>query len=160
MTGEICEKRQKVMLGDGRPERVCFVCTGNTCRSPMAAAVLNALGKGRYRAISAGTSVVFGDGIHPYSLAALEKAGIAPDKLQDYRTHRATQIDELIFECCDRVVCMTDAHVFVLREHFPKYKDKISRMICDIPDPYMYGQEVYDKCLSLITDAIKLMFAL
>ena len=46
--------------GVDAPKTVCFVCTGNTCRSPMAAAVLNQLGKGKYRAFSAGLSVFAG----------------------------------------------------------------------------------------------------
>ncbi len=36
------------------PHRVLFVCTYNSVRSPMAAAILNAAGGGRYRAESAG----------------------------------------------------------------------------------------------------------
>ena len=43
------------LSGSDEPTRILFVCTGNTCRSPMAAALLNELGRGlNLRAESAG----------------------------------------------------------------------------------------------------------
>ncbi len=55
---------------------VLFLCTGNSCRSIMAEALLKHHGGGRFRAFSAGS---FPSGtVHPQSLATLRRHGISP----------------------------------------------------------------------------------
>ena len=135
-----------------------FVCTGNTCRSPMAAAALNHLGKGKYRAFSAGLSVYSGDTIAENSVIALEKAGI-PSTLQNpYKEHFSVQINRHMIEECDMVIGITMNHSIRLLSGFPEYSAKISALPKDIPDPFMQGQEVYDRCLEQITESIKQIF--
>jgi arsenate reductase (thioredoxin) len=60
--------------------KVLFICTGNSARSILAEALLNALGGGRWRAYSAGSrpkSVV-----HPLALQELQRAGVATEGLR------------------------------------------------------------------------------
>ena len=142
------------------PITVTFVCTGNTCRSPMAAAVLNHLGKGRYKALSAGISAVTGEPISENSVLALEKAGITCTPENDYARHRALQICEEIVERSDKVVAISKSHMMALICAFPQYADKITVMPRDIPDPFMQGAAVYEKCLESITECIKESFLL
>ena len=137
-----------------------FVCTGNTCRSPMAAAVLNHLGKGRYKALSAGISAVTGEPISENSVLALEKARIPCTPENDYARHRALQICEEIVERSDKVVAISKSHMMALICAFPQYADKITVMPRDIPDPFMQGAAVYEKCLESITECIKESFLL
>jgi len=142
-----------------RPLSVCFVCTGNTCRSPMAEAVLKHLGKGAYRVCSAGISAFAGDVITPNAVVALKNAGIPCTCENDYENHTASLIDELTVKQCDKIVAISGSHMMALICAFPQYAEKITVMPEDIPDPFMRGQETYDLCLEKITDCVRRMFA-
>lgn len=57
-------------------QRVLVLCTGNSCRSVMAEALINQLGKGRFAAVSAGS---FPTGyVHPKSIETLQRHGVDP----------------------------------------------------------------------------------
>jgi arsenate reductase (thioredoxin) len=69
-----------------RPYNVLFLCTGNSCRSIIAEAIMNRLGGGRVRAYSAGS---FPKGeVHPHALALLKKFN------HDVREFRSKPWDE------------------------------------------------------------------
>ncbi|MBR2459644.1 MAG: hypothetical protein IKB34_00220 [Clostridia bacterium] len=146
--------------GDEEKMLVCFVCTGNTCRSPMAEAVLNHLGRGKYRAISAGTAACDGDRITENAAKALKRAGIDSTPENDYENHRATAVSYNTVVNCDKIVAMTSSHLMQLLMAFPDAADKMSVMPQEIPDPFMYGEAVYDRCLEIIIDGIREVFAI
>lgn len=161
MEMEACTVEKPCPLGTDteKPTAVCFVCTGNTCRSPMAAAVLNALGKGEYKAVSAGISAIPGDMISENSVSALKKAGIESTPDNDYENHRAVQISDELAERCDKIVAISKSHFMALICAFPQYAERITVMPRDIADPFLRGEEVYDECLRQITECVKEMFA-
>ncbi len=147
--------------GDGTaPTRVLFICTGNTCRSPMAAAVLNSLGKGKYKASSAGISAFHGDSISEDAVWALENAGILSADGNDYKNHVSRPVTEELLKECDRAVAISSRHLMALLYAFPAYADKLTVMKKDISDPNMLGKDEYSKCHSEITECIKEMFSL
>ena len=159
-------KELELTLPDGidadgeQPLTVCFVCSGNTCRSPMAEVVLNYLGKGKYRAVSAGTCACDGDGITENAALALERMGIPSEGNHDYRNHRARSVKYSDIVHSDMVVGMTFRHSLQLISAFPECAEKIRTMPFEIPDPFMYGEAVYDKCLEMITEGLRELFAL
>ena len=138
------------------PFAVCFVCTGNTCRSPMAAALLRAKG---LRATSAGLFAT-GVPIAENAVAALEKAGVPSTPDNPYASHRSRGIDEETVEACDCIVGMTSAHALQLMAAFPAHARKITCMPHDIPDPFGGDEAAYDACLAAIEAGLcELFFA-
>ena len=133
----------------------CFVCTGNTCRSPMAAALLNHYGapKGIF-AFSRGIYASVGSPISENAAKALENAGIESHGRNDYLSHRAIQFTKEDFECCDGVFAISPSHAEALMMAFPEYAGKI-RVLGDISDPFGGDLARYEECLSDITEAMK-----
>ena len=156
---KIIEKPLTDGSGD-TPMRVCFICTGNTCRSPMAAAVLNHLGKGKYIASSAGISAFYGDSISEDAIKALESAGIPCTEDNNYKAHVSRRVSEEILRDCDKAIAISSRHLMSLMYAFPEHAEKMTAMSKDISDPYMLGEAEYERCLNEITECIKEMFSL
>lgn len=142
------------------PLKVCFVCTGNTCRSPMAMAVLNYLGKGRYVATSAGIMADEGSPINEKAANALQSVGIAPSESNPYHKHKSTQLNMGIMESCDKIVAVGAGHAMMIIQSFPLWASKVTSFDHVISDPFGKSQEAYDKCLADIISNVKETFAL
>lgn len=87
------------MNSDAR--NVLVLCTGNSCRSVMAEALINHLGRGQYRAWSAG-SVPAGY-VHSKSIETLQRHGIDPGQPRSKSWNElATQSFDLVITVCDQ----------------------------------------------------------
>jgi arsenate reductase len=81
--------------------KVLILCTGNSCRSVMAEALINNLGLGRYRAWSAG-SVPVGH-VHLKSIETLQRHGIDPGQPRSKSWNEfAEQPFDLVITVCDQ----------------------------------------------------------
>lgn len=141
---------------DEKDTTVCFVCTGNTCRSPMAEACLKS--RGYKNVISRGIAAHEGSPISEYSAIALEDAGIASTYDNDYRSHRAQNITDGDMARADHIYCMTSSHAKTLLFAFPQYAGKIHVMPGEISDPFGCGLETYKKTFAEISSAIAELF--
>lgn len=106
------------------PLRVLVLCTGNSCRSIMAEALINARGAGRFRASSAGSRPT--GRVHPRAMETLERHGI------DAGTPRSKSWDELAAEPFDYVITVCDA---AAAETCPAFPGRFERLHWSIPDP-------------------------
>ena len=102
--------------------RVLFLCTGNSCRSQMAEAIVNARLGERWQAVSAGTRPA--GFVHPKALAALEEIGIR-------HTGRSKSMDEFRGQDFDLVVTVCDSAA----EECPVWLGKGKRLHHSFPDP-------------------------
>lgn len=136
----------------------CFVCTGNTCRSPMGEAVLNHYGAPHgIFAFSRGICAAPGAPISENAVAALKEEGIPSEGRNDYERHCAIQFEKEDFEHCDGVFAISPSHAHALMMAFPEYAKKI-RVLGDIADPFGGDLECYKKALADIKSGIKEVF--
>jgi len=88
-----------------RPINVLFLCTHNSARSILAEAVLNHIGKGRFKAFSAGSSPRENQQPNPLGLQVLQKAGISTEGLRSKTWDEFAVADspnmDLVITVCD-----------------------------------------------------------
>ncbi len=139
-------------LKQSKKDLYLFVCSGNTCRSPMAAALFNHYyGDDNCTAISAG---LYADS-SPISLNAahaLELAGITPPN------HISQPVDTGMLEEAVQIIGITAAHTDSLIWAYPQFASKITKMSMDICDPFGGDLAAYQACLEKIKEALLDMF--
>jgi len=142
----------------GGPYRICLVCLGNICRSPMAEAVLRAEVASSGAAIvvdSAGTGDWhLGEPMNTRALTQLTRRGY------DGESHRARQIDASWLGKRDLFLAMDSSNLEDLRRMAADADDRI-RLFgevgglggVDIPDPYGGGAADFAKVLDMLEAA-------
>ena len=145
--------------------RVLFVCTGNTCRSPMAETIFRKLvaeklscrdWELRERRIDVFSAGVAAAESYPASREAVE---VMKECGLDLSQHLSQQVNETMLEKSTLVLALTDRHRRILVEAKPDMADRIrllSRIGDDVSDPMGGSVQDYRDCAAQISDNLKM----
>ncbi len=133
---------------------IVFVCTGNTCRSPMAEGFMKKLtceDDNSYTITSRGIAVGMPS-------CASENAVIAAlERGADISSHMSCQLSEEDIKNADIVITVTANHSRLIKDAFPEYAKKVycaSEITggTQISDPFGGSIEIYRACANQIMD--------
>ena len=121
--------------------RIMFVCTGNTCRSPMAEAALRMLlekeNTGPFEVFSSGTWATSGYPATAYAREAVKMWNI------DLSGHSSQQLTETLIEKADLILAMSPEHLKLILEMSPEATGK-TYLFKNFPEHDPVGEGVED----------------
>jgi len=141
--------------------RMLFICTGNTCRSPMAQALAQIAaqeaGRDDVEVFSAGLAAMGGDKASANAAAVIKEYG------GDITGRPARRLTEDAVHRADLVLTMTAAQRDAMGYDYPEYVDKIFSLgeyagtDEDVWDPFGCGMEIYRRCAEQIKKLVQLI---
>lgn len=148
-------------------DHLIMLCTGNVCRSPMAAKLiqhaLDAEGSplNEISVISAGVAAGYGEPASSNSVRALKKVNL------DLSQHQSQPITADLLERAFAVFGMTHSHLDVLQAYYPEIKTRLHLFRefiggdadIEIPDPFGGPLPLYSDCLDSMVEAVPSLVA-
>lgn len=146
-----------------RVKKILLVCTGNSCRSVMAAGLLKKMLKGRgdYKILTAGTAAVTG---MPPTVEAIQ---IMRQQNIDVSNHRSSPLSDEMIREADLILVMEQVHkenilsrnlkaedkLHLLTE-FARIKKETKLVDPNVPDPIGKSLDFYRKVFDIIKEGI------
>ncbi|MGI6451458.1 MAG: low molecular weight protein arginine phosphatase [Desulfitobacteriia bacterium] len=132
--------------GYNKTMKILFVCTGNTCRSPMAQKLAELYLPGECEVFSAGINAMANE------QASLQAIEVLKEKGMDLSGHRSVRLEDEMLKAADYVFTMTRSQEAYVSNLFPQYREKVKALGPwlgsggDILDPWGGSVEVYRRC--------------
>lgn len=136
-------------------KEILFVCTGNTCRSPMAACLFNELcekNASSMHAISAGVYARAGSPASDGACGAMKARGLT------LLHHQAQPLSESLLHRTSLIVTMTPQHANLVQERFPSLTVPIRSFSPPIPDPFGGSLTAYQQTATALDTQIIALF--
>ena len=128
-----------------------FVCTGNTCRSPMAEALarhlLDKMGRDDIIVESAGI-FASGEAVTAAAVEVMAEMGV------DLQGRRSRQLTDEICRQADCIAVMTPSHAAILESQYKVSPEKIRLLGEGIPDPFGGNHALYRQTREALQQAI------
>ncbi|MFQ5654754.1 MAG: L-threonylcarbamoyladenylate synthase [Planctomycetota bacterium] len=142
-------------------KRILIVCTGNSCRSPMAEALLRRLlaahlgvsveelAQKGYQVTSAGIAAFGGGNASRNAIEVMKERGI------DLSGHRSRAVTRELTEDADLIIAMGPSHRWQLIQWHPEIVTKVHLIREEgIPDPIGGDIDAYEGCAADIEEAL------
>lgn len=149
-------------MGETKTLRLLFVCSGNICRSPMAAALAQAKAGERGMpavVLSCGTLGLVGHSAAHFGQVAMQELEI------DISSHYSQGVQPAMLDVADHVFVMAPRHEVYLTQHAPRVAPKVVRMwewadeqLSQIDDPVGKDLEAFRVCRDLLERCLERWF--